>query len=541
MKKKVNPYLKSKIKSENFVIVYFVAFLFILVIAVIFRNKTNLRVPFFPNTGTVINTPFVSTNGTKLYANGELYQFTGVNVFNLASYTGNAGCGGQVNDLDAFFYKLRPNSTVRMWAFQGSMATNTTTKLTDWTGLDRVVAAAQKDGIKLILVLSDQSGTCDDGHWKDSSWYAGGYNQAFNDNGSGLTPLTYLDYVKLVVNRYKDSTAVAMWEPVNEPQSSDCAGAQGSACYSKITCNETVAASALRSFFDTVGGAIKAIDKNHLVSSGVIGGGQCGAQFEDYKYLHSSPGIDVASYHDYDNDDSPMPGDQWNGLQKRLDQMALINKPLIIGEVGMKAMDNYQTAKDARLPVPTTYREVVHPEEGFKGFIITDLTAVGANITLTTKNMDPYAIIDLYHDEKRSGQMKRFEKSQPIDSDEVQAKLRNYTERATKAKLALSPGVWTFIIEPDGQYKFLITNFVLLTKYRDDPEKLSISNNCEMDAVGSLFGFAQQCWKKPVESLKKGSYARKWFYAHTSDLYQEATIHNIHELCAYMQQNPDRA
>ena len=398
MKKKVNPYLKSKIKSENFVIVYFVAFLFILVIAVIFRNKTNLRVPFFPNTGTVINTPFVSTNGTKLYANGELYQFTGVNVFNLASYTGNAGCGGQVNDLDAFFYKLRPNSTVRMWAFQGSMATNTTTKLTDWTGLDRVVAAAQKDGIKLILALSDQSGTCDDGHWKDSSWYAGGYAQSFNDNGSGLAPLAYIDYVKLVVNRYKDSTAVAMWEPVNEPQASDCAGAQGSACYSKITCNETVAASALRSFFDTVGGAIKAIDKNHLVSSGVIGGGQCGAQFEDYKYLHSSPGIDVASYHDYDNDDSPMPGDQWNGLQKRLDQMALINKPLIIGEVGMKAMDNstscmnYATRRDK-----LKAKMAAQFSAGIAGFMPWDLTGgVSAICNFDIVDNDP--TIALLHD-----------------------------------------------------------------------------------------------------------------------------------------------
>src|SRR5476651_883296 len=97
---------------------------------------------------------------------------------------------------------------VRAWAFQGSITTNTTTKQTDWTGLDRVVAAAQKDGIKLILVLGDQAGTCDDSHWKDLSWYQGGYKQAFDDNGRGLTPLSFLNYVKLVVARYKDSTAI---------------------------------------------------------------------------------------------------------------------------------------------------------------------------------------------------------------------------------------------------------------------------------------------------------------------------------------------
>lgn len=317
--------------------------IFIGVFGILLKGYFGSRIPgipiFFPNTGTLVNTQYVSANGTNLYVNGGLYQFTGVNAFNLGTNPGtNAGCGGPITDLDNFFSKLRPNSTVRMWAFQGSITTNTTTQQTDWTGLDRVVTAAQKDGIKLILTLSSQSGTCDDGHWKDKSWYAGGYAQPFNSNG--LTPLTYLDYVKLIVSRYKDSTAVAMWEPVNEPEASDCQGATGSACYGKQTCDETGATQAMRSFFDTVGGTIKSIDKNHLVSSGVIGNGQCGAQFEDYQYIHASPGIDVASYHDYGSDDQPMPGDIWNGLQKRLNQMKLINKPLIVGEVGMLAMDN---------------------------------------------------------------------------------------------------------------------------------------------------------------------------------------------------------
>jgi hypothetical protein len=59
---------------------------------------------------------FVTAQGTKLYLNGQQYQFTGVNAFNLATYPGyNAGCGGPVNDLDAFFSKLRPNSIIRLW------------------------------------------------------------------------------------------------------------------------------------------------------------------------------------------------------------------------------------------------------------------------------------------------------------------------------------------------------------------------------------------------------------------------------------------
>jgi chitodextrinase len=311
-------------------------FLLLLLIGILIGKK---HVALFPNTGV---SPYISTNGTNLIANGELYQFTGVNAYSLGTYPGsNAGCGGKEENLDAFFSKLRPNSIVRMWAFQGSITTNPTTKQTDWTGLDRVVAAAEKDGVKLDLVLGEQSGTCDDGHWKDKAWYAGDYTKAMNDYGNGLTPLSYLDYVKLIVSRYKDSTAIALWEPMNEPESSDCKGEKGSACYGHQVCtDEAESRQALRSFYDTVGVTIKSIDSNHLVSSGVIGGGQCGAQFEDYQYLHESPGIDVATYHDYENDDNPMPGDQYNGLQKRLNQMKLINKPLIVEEVGTKAMDN---------------------------------------------------------------------------------------------------------------------------------------------------------------------------------------------------------
>ena len=184
---------------------------------------------------------------------------------------------------------------VRMWAFQGGIATNVLTKQTDWTGLDRVVDAAQRNKIKLILVLGDQAGTCDDGHWRNREWYESGYMQAYNDYGNGLTPLPYLDYIKLVVSRYKNSTAIAMWEPVNEPVVSECTSGKGSACFSYQTCpNEKAAAAALRSFFDAVGGQIKAIDPNHLVSSGVIGDGQCGT-------------VDVASYHDYGRNNEPMP------------------------------------------------------------------------------------------------------------------------------------------------------------------------------------------------------------------------------------------
>jgi hypothetical protein len=132
-----------------------------------------------------------------------------------------------------------------------------------------------------------------------------------------------------------------MWELVNESEASDCpSGLAGPRCSGHQRCpSESAAAVALRSFFDIVGSEVKRIDPNHLVESGVIGNGQCGTAGRDYHYVHASPGVDVASYHDYGAPDEAVPGDQWNGLQVRLDQSAAVGKPLVVGEVGIRASD----------------------------------------------------------------------------------------------------------------------------------------------------------------------------------------------------------
>jgi mannan endo-1,4-beta-mannosidase len=284
---------------------------------------------------------YITKKGPQLYLNGKPYVFTGVNAYSAATLHGiNSGCGEQIADLESLFSSLRPNSVVRIWGWQGSMVTNTTTKQLDWSGLDRVLMTAAKYGQRVIISLSDQAGVCDDGVWKDAAWYSGGFMQV--SNPTGTTPRSYWDFMQEIVTRYKDSPTIAMWEVMNEPETSGCLpGYSGSECWGHQTCvDHTAAANSLRYFFDTVGKKMKDIDHNHLIESGVMGGGQCGADNRNYTYIHESPYIDVASYHDYEHADSPMPGDQWNGLQVRLDQMKAIQKPLIIGEAGMLAQDN---------------------------------------------------------------------------------------------------------------------------------------------------------------------------------------------------------
>jgi hypothetical protein len=179
-------------------------------------------------------------------------------------------------------------------------------------------------------------------HWEDPSWYNGGFMDVFNSpsnsQGTGLTPLSYWSYMQDVVNRYKSSPALGMWEPMSEPSAGTCPPQDEPLnCGANQTCpNEAAAASALRHFFDVVGAEIHALDPAHLVESGMLGGGQCGTAGSDYEFVSASPGIDVLSYHDYYGA-SLLGGDQWNGLAVRDEQAAALGKPIIAGEMGVLA------------------------------------------------------------------------------------------------------------------------------------------------------------------------------------------------------------
>jgi hypothetical protein len=288
----------------------------------------------------------ITRSGTTLMLHGHAYRFTGVNAYELATYWNvNAGCGGQLTDLqlDQFFAGLRPDSVVRFWAFL-ALGVNKNTHRVDFTGIDRVFRAAERHGQRLIPVLTNQDGSCDDGHWKDPAWYSGGFKKAYSDDRRGLTPLAFSSWVNTVVARYRSSAALGMWEAVNEPESTNCtAGYLGNACYAHHPPCPEGGPAALRSFFDAIGSQVKRLDPKHLIASGVIGGGQCGAQGDQYKLVHASPYIDVATYHDYGSDAVALPGDPWNGMAVRLQQSQELAKPLITEEVGILSSPDRST------------------------------------------------------------------------------------------------------------------------------------------------------------------------------------------------------
>jgi len=287
----------------------------------------------------------VTASGQHLELGGEPTVFTGVNAYELATDWGTkAGCGGMESaaQINSLFTSLKPNSIVRFDVFQGTMATDATTGKLDWAPIDQVFYLAAQDHVYLIPVIASQGGICDGEHWQDPAWYEGGYkdvdNSASNSDGVGLNPLSYWQFMQDVVKRYKASPAIALWEPMGEPEASSCPAAdQPSNCWGHQVCpDEAVATRALSDFFNAVGGEIHSLDPTHLVEAGFLGGGQCGTADGDYASVGASTGIDVVSVHDYDGS-AAMGGDQWNGMAVRFAQAKELDKPIITGESGILA------------------------------------------------------------------------------------------------------------------------------------------------------------------------------------------------------------
>jgi mannan endo-1,4-beta-mannosidase len=233
---------------------------------------------------------FVTRNGSQLAVDGKPFRFVGLNSYVML------GCGDPDEKItgaarDAFFASLRPGSVVRVMMLPGASTSDT----------DAVVASAAKYGQRLVVALSDQYGDCGDTK-KDEAFYAGGYRGAF------------LDWVRTIVPRYRDSPTIAMWELVNEPKARNI--------------------EALRAFFDDAGGLVHELDPNHLLSSGTALPDGLGGR-DGFAQLMSSRAIDVVSFHEYDavGDVSPHLGDVLDVAEK-------VDKPVLVGEWGLYASNS---------------------------------------------------------------------------------------------------------------------------------------------------------------------------------------------------------
>ncbi len=275
---------------------------------------------FSPSAGAatkpaVTATGFVTGHGTELEVGGQPWRFAGYNLPCANPFDLTAA------QLGVYLDDIQQNSganVIRVWFYQSQGGPS------NFAPFDTVISALKARGMRAIVTLTNETSTCDEPSastfYKTLPWYQVGYQSP-----EGGYSLSFHDYAVAVAKHYAAEPTVAFWQLVNEAQ----APSEGS--NGQLSCNETAAASALRSFSDAMTVAIKAVDPNHLVDLGTQGPGVCGMGNQaDYSYVHAGA-LDLCEYHDYGAPATVTP----TGLSSVLSACGALGKPTYIGESGI--------------------------------------------------------------------------------------------------------------------------------------------------------------------------------------------------------------
>ncbi|KAG8759064.1 hypothetical protein FRC14_006779 [Serendipita sp. 396] len=312
---------------------------------------------------------FLTTKGTNFRLDNKNFAFVGSNSYWLPLLTTKADVDLTLKDARKAGIKV-----MRTWGFNAINATELPTALaTDltyyqvWNGtkfnmnygkqglerMDYVVKAAEKAGVKLILAFTNNWGGYG-GMDLYVQWIRpdSRYHDAFYTDPAIIAE--YQRYVKIIVNRYKDSPAIAAWELMNEAR---CLGdlPAGPNCPGKRL---------LTKWYRQQSDYIRKLDPYHLITTGGEGhffwdnppkfwsngelvsdynyNGQAGEDFEEDLTL---PNIDFGTYHIYvyswypqliyagSNFSAYEWGLQW--IQQHADAAKKKGKPVILEEFGV--------------------------------------------------------------------------------------------------------------------------------------------------------------------------------------------------------------
>lgn len=282
--------------------------------------QTDTSPPATPAPTAVSATPlpagFVSRSGTELTLGGRPFVFTGFNIYQANSRSNCSYTMGTGSALDTALTGIAGSEVFRAWFFQRLATTN---GQRDWRAFDHTLAVARAHGVKVVVTLANQWGSCESptSQYKWDSWYTGGYKTQILPG----TIVPYRQWVQEMVSRYKNDPTIAMWQLMNEAE------------VKKDNTSTCAPASDLYNFAADVSGLIKSIDPHHLVSLGTMGAGQCGSQDTDYKLINSVATIDVCEYHDYGHETQALPAN----LARDIAACNALAKPLFVGESGIKA------------------------------------------------------------------------------------------------------------------------------------------------------------------------------------------------------------
>lgn len=234
----------------------------------------------------------------ELLLDGEPFRYVGVNAYGLNGQ--ETGYAYDQEAVDSLFSALPRPTLTRTWAWSKQRPES----------LKPILESAERHGQLLILSLSEGAEFGSKGD-RTTEWYESGYKKDL------------LPWVDKVVPMYKDSPAIGMWEIINEP------GNLGST-------DGDVPPKVMKDFFDTVAARIKLHDPRHLVETGTMDAKQAG--MSDWVALNSGDNIDVMSIHEY-ADEFESGAIASHHVEDVLADVRRVNKPFIIGEVGVRGAD----------------------------------------------------------------------------------------------------------------------------------------------------------------------------------------------------------
>ncbi|BCS26741.1 glycoside hydrolase 5 family protein [Aspergillus puulaauensis] len=261
---------------------------------------------------------FVTTNGEKFQLDGEDFYFAGSNAYYFPFDNNQTDV-----ELGLTAAKRAGLNVFRTWGFNDKNTTYVPGGLPDYGGegagateivfqwwnkngtstidlepFDKVVNAAEKAGIKLLVALTN--------NWADYGGmdvYTVNLGGRYHDDFYRLPQIktAFKRYVKEIVTRYRDSPVIMAWELANEPRCN--ADGERNLPQSPDGCSPEL----LTSWISEISTFIKTLDPDHLVTWGGEGGfnyesddwaynGSDGGDFEAELELET---IDFGVFHSY--------------------------------------------------------------------------------------------------------------------------------------------------------------------------------------------------------------------------------------------------
>ncbi|RVW60076.1 Mannan endo-1,4-beta-mannosidase 5 [Vitis vinifera] len=337
---------------------------------------------------------FVQTRNTQFILNGSPFFFNGFNSYWMMNVATDPSQRSKVSDVFSQAAAARL-SVCRTWAFNdgGTQALQISPGVYDervFQGLDFVISEARKNGVRLILSLSN--------NYKDFggrpqyvSWARNAGAPVNSDDDFYTNEVVkgyYKNHVKRVLTRintitgvaYKDDPTIMAWELINEPR-----------------CQVDYSGKTLNGWIQEMASFVKSIDSNHLLTVGMEGfygdsmpekkainpGYQVGTDFIsnhlikeiDFSTIHAYPDIWLSG-----KDDSSQMAFMLRWTTSHLtDSETIIKKPMVFSEFGKSSKDpGYSpSARDSFLNAVYTNIYNFAKSGGIGGGLVWQLMAEG--------------------------------------------------------------------------------------------------------------------------------------------------------------------